>query len=189
MGEFRRKRKTLKIVAFVVVIAVVITACWAGAVYIKKNREQRPQDIERNPFALLCKEEQCVYIDKDGYIFEKAPYFSGEIFLKFFDERDNNQGLALNRVLLSKDQFENINKFKDLINHEEIYISAVFLKNDGNFEFKTTEGWLIKLDERNDQKISFENLKISLEQEIKEKRKDLDYIDLRFGNKVFYKFK
>ena len=36
---------------------------------------------------------------------------------------------------------------------------------------------------------TFGNLELVLDQDIKEKRPNLDYIDLRFGKKVFYMLK
>ncbi len=62
------------------------------------------------------------------------------------------------------------------------------IKKEGIYELQTSENWFILLNEQNDSQITYQNLKIALDQ-IADKRKNLSYIDLRFGNKVFYKFK
>jgi hypothetical protein len=48
---------------------------------------------------------------------------------------------------------------------------------------------LLILNVKDDYSRVFSVLKTVLENEIKDKAKDIDYIDLRFGNKVFYKYK
>jgi len=49
------------------------------------------------------------------------------------------------------------------------------------------EGWYALLDEETNFKTAFENMKLVLENQIKDKRAELEYIDLRFSNKVFFK--
>lgn len=152
---------------------------------------------ERQSAALLCGGEnnppaggECAYIDEDGFVFEKAPYFSGEIFLKFFDERDVGNLVTtwkLSFQVVPKDQFRKLIDFKNYLFRENIKIPSINLKKDGIYELQTNEGWVILLNERNDFRIAFENLKTALDSSIKENQKNLEYIDLRFGNKVFYK--
>jgi hypothetical protein len=49
----------------------------------------------------------------------------------------------------------------------------------------TSEGWSMTFDINSDIVESINNLKLVLSQKIKD-RKKLHYIDLRFGNKIFY---
>ncbi|HEV7702570.1 MAG TPA: hypothetical protein VGO63_03985, partial [Candidatus Paceibacterota bacterium] len=47
---------------------------------------------ERNPEYTWCRtapvggngKETCYFLDKEGYIFDQAPYFSGEVYFKFY---------------------------------------------------------------------------------------------------------
>jgi len=144
---------------------------------------------ERQSTALLCRGEnknECAYIDENGFVFEKAPYFSGEIFLKFFDERDVGNSIS-DRQLLSEEQFNGLIDFKNYLLKENIKIININLKKDGIYELRTSEDWIILLNERNDFRIAFENFKTAFDSLIKEEQNNLEYIDLRFGNKVFYK--
>ena len=47
---------------------------------------------ERSNAALYCEKEDCAYADENGFVFEKAPYFSGAVFLKLIDQRNLNDG-------------------------------------------------------------------------------------------------
>lgn len=148
---------------------------------------------ERQQEAILCINDSppgdgCAFIDENGYVFEKAPYFSGDVYLKFFDERESAPG-TIGFQLILKEQFKKLIDFRDLISKENIKISKIILKKEGIYEADISEGWYILLNEQNEPKISYENLKISLDSKIQGDRQKLEYIDLRFGNKVFYKFK
>lgn len=146
---------------------------------------------ERTPEALLCAEAEggCAFVDEKGFVFEKAPYFSGDIFLKLFDEREEKRQIELRKNIISEDEFKKLIEFKNLARKNDIKISSLIFKKDNLYEFRAEEGWRILLNEKNTPALSFENLKIALDSEVKEERKNLDYIDLRFGNKVFYKFR
>ncbi|MFH1552010.1 MAG: FtsQ-type POTRA domain-containing protein [bacterium] len=143
---------------------------------------------ERKTYGLFCKENGCFFLDKNGYVFSKSIFVSGDIFIKFLDERENNN-ITFKTYLLDINEFAQIRDFIDGLKTESVMISQVVFKKDGLFEFQTEEGWYILLSERSDYKLSLDNLKIALINQIKEKRPELEYIDLRLENKVFYKFK
>ncbi|MCX6731789.1 MAG: FtsQ-type POTRA domain-containing protein [Candidatus Parcubacteria bacterium] len=143
---------------------------------------------ERNNEAIFCLEEkgECFFIDKDGFVFEPAPYFSAGVYLTFLEEATSTWKSSFQ--VIPKEQFKKLIDFKNLLTEENIKILQIIIKNEGIYQLQTNEGWYILLNEQNDSQITYQNLKITLNQ-IKDKRKNLDYIDLRFGNKVFYKFK
>lgn len=151
---------------------------------------------ERTNEALLCQRENCAFIDKDGFVFEKSPYYSGEAFLKFFDERMENassSGPVIDEVetgknLLPEEQFSKIMEFIKESSAHGVAISELALKPDGVYEMRVNEGWIILLNGKNNLKEAYLNLITVLGSEIKDNRKKLDYIDLRFGNKVYFKY-
>jgi len=147
---------------------------------------------ERQQEALLCNNKnpsQCAFIDKDGYVFESSPYFSDNLYLKFFDNRNSSSDLSsLGFQLLSADQFKKLIEFKNDLSQEKINILKISLEDEGVYRLSTDAGWLILINEKNDPQKTFDNLKLVLEK-IGDKKNILDYIDLRFGNKVYYKFR
>lgn len=143
---------------------------------------------ERNPVSLYCKENNCAFINEDGLVFEEAPFFSGSLFVKFFDEREGNNFLVKKQIL-ETEQYKNLIEFCRLALRDDIRISEITLKKEGLYQLNTTEGWYIMFNERNQLDIAIENLRITLENQIKDERSSLEYIDLRLENKVFYKFK
>src|SRR3990172_9903911 len=47
---------------------------------------------ERSNAVLFCEKEDCAYVDENGFVFEKAPYFSGAVFLKIIEQRNSDSG-------------------------------------------------------------------------------------------------
>ncbi|MDP3052079.1 MAG: FtsQ-type POTRA domain-containing protein [bacterium] len=131
--------------------------------------------------------ESCAFADDSGFIFQPAPNFSGAIFLKFFDEREQMSGMG--KMMTDSSEFKKLSSFAGLLKEKGFDVSKIILKDAGIYEVHLKEGWYILLNDKNEPDQTFGNLELILDQDIKEKRPKLDYIDLRFGKKVFYKFK
>lgn len=144
------------------------------------------------------RDNKCYFLDNTGYIFDEAPYFSGEVYFKFYGPI---VGAGNNPVgsYFSSNNFINILAFKQ--NLEQIKLKPVSFwvdegRGEGEFSLSrdsvTSPRIIFKID--SDYQKNAENLQAALDTEplrsdIKNKYSSLLYIDLRFGNKVYYKFK
>ena len=137
--------------------------------------------------------EKCFFLDEDGYIFDEAPYFSGEVYFKFFGEpvsvhnyfpeQNFNQLVSFIDMLVEM-KLKPVSLYITLNNDVEIFLSK------GNTA-KTEPKIIFKLDA--DLENIGSNLKTALNTEplksdMNKKYSMLEYIDLRFGNKVYNKF-
>ena len=145
---------------------------------------------ERETWAVWCRAsnlENCFLIDQGGVVFEKAAGFAGSAVLKIIDARDED---FLGKNVLPNQSFEKISLFREWIKDqvgEEI--RKVNIKSSGKtFLLYTRAGWYVLIDDETDITKAIENLVLGLS-EIKEGRSKLEYIDLRFPDKIFYKFK
>lgn len=144
---------------------------------------------ERQSAGILCQTENCFFVDEDGLVFEEAPYFSGNIYLRFFDERTaSSSGVIIGELILPTEEFRKLTDFNELIPKINVNISKMVLKKENIYELYTLEGWRVLTNNQNNPNDLFINLAAILN-EVGSRRQNLDYIDLRFGNKVFYKFK
>ncbi|MFA5095189.1 MAG: hypothetical protein WC447_00800 [Candidatus Paceibacterota bacterium] len=136
---------------------------------------------------------KCYFMDDSGYIFDEAPYFSGEVYLKFY-------GTASFGSYFSQPIFGKLILLKETL--EKIAIKPVifYVQDNGDIEMflsSTSESQLgpkIILKTDSDFEKVAENLQTVLgtepfKSDFKNKYSSLLYIDLRFGNKVYYKFK
>src|SRR3989344_4952418 len=134
--------------------------------------------------------QKCNFMDKDGYVFDEAPYFSGEVYFKFYGGVLEKPSPIFSQLVLFKENLE-----KNGLKISSIYVAddgdgKVFLSSAGK---SATEGQ-IRFKTDADLEIVVVNLVTALaaeplKSEFKNKYSLLSYIDLRFGNKVYYKFK
>ncbi len=140
------------------------------------------------PWLIFCKaQSDCYYVDQKGILSERAPQFS-QSPLPIFSASSTSQinlgeqvlnGTNLNFILIATRRLESLN----------IQINNIELGENNQIKIYTKEGWWIELLSGLSAVKVFDNLSALLDQKIKSQRPTLDYIDLRFENKAFYKFK
>jgi hypothetical protein len=129
--------------------------------------------------------EQCDFMDETGFIFDEAPFFSKEVFFKFYG-------------ILPAD-FAKFILFKQIIENMGLKPVALNAENNGNMKIflstksSTSMGPEIIFNSDYDFEKIIENLQTALateplQSDFKNKYDSLSYIDLRSENKVYYKF-
>ena len=142
--------------------------------------------------------ENCYFINDKGLIFDKAPYFSGDVYFKYYLKLDDDINDPLGKQMIDTNHFYLLSRFIDgvkALGFSPIYVTlekdgtnTLFLKHDGisnipKIMFKDNDDFSTLLD----------NLSLSVKKkefidEINSKYTSLLYLDLRFKNKVLYKF-
>jgi cell division protein FtsQ len=138
---------------------------------------------ERKEIAAFCQEEDCYLIDKEGIVFERR---GGEGILKIERENFGGEIKPGDRVI----EKEILEKILEISKKIEFGIEKVSIISEDNLHFKTSQGFEIFIDPQKDIDWQITKLKVALENAIpKEKIGDLEYIDLRFGNFAYPKYK
>ena len=160
---------------------------------------------ERKPFALYCEntkmeflekeessQENCYFMDDKGYVYTKAMNFSDNIYFKYYEETpDFNQNI-LGKTYLSKankNQFEKINLFIRFLKDINIDVYRLTIKKDGDYELVFGNNSKLLFEGKQDFNVLLENLQAILIDLGDIGEKEFEYIDLRFNNKIFHKFK
>lgn len=147
--------------------------------------------VERGSFALWCKEkkENCYFLDSTGLIFSHAPAFSDGVYKIFEGMIFDTEPLGkqfLNEELLSLN--EEISHILSEVNFDVYRIKINTLRDT---EFILKNGPMIKIDLTKSATTTKDTLKtLFASQEFKKISSDfknLDYIDARFGSKIFFK--
>jgi cell division septal protein FtsQ len=146
------------------------------------------QAEERKPVAVFCPEVDCFSIDKEGVAFEKV-----EVIFSDFPRISNIEGknrFSLGEKIIDKGILDFILDTKAGLNEKmKIVVEEFSLPFAQRLNVKTKEGWEIYFNVNGDLNWQLEKLSLVLEKEIPPaKRKDLDYIDLRF-TRVYFKYK
>ncbi|MDP3995775.1 MAG: hypothetical protein Q8P74_00810, partial [bacterium] len=142
--------------------------------------------VEREGLASFCLMEDCFIVDKEGIAFEAGNYLSpiiktsiltGEVKLgdKVIDQEELKQLLEINFYLE-----------RDL----NIALREILISPSNNLTALTQEGWEIYLNLGEETKWQLTKLKLLLGEKIPpEKRGELEWIELRFGNFANPKYK
>jgi hypothetical protein len=142
--------------------------------------------------------ENCYFVNNDGLIFDRAPYFSGNVYFKYYMKLKEDSQTILGMQMMDKDYFHKLVRFIDdiaLLNFKPIYL----IKDEYNIislylnhkEGDTTPKIIFRGED--DLAILLDDLALAIKkkefiEEINTKYNKLLYIDLRFKNKILYKF-
>ncbi len=130
----------------------------------------------------------CFYFDEDGIIFKEAPVSEGSLILKIND--NNKVGVSLGDQVLSSGQLNFIMGFNNKIGDNNRFKIIEFkIKSAPDLEAVTSGGWSIYLDHSQNPSVAAGNLLIILDEAVKNKVSNLEYIDLRIPTRVFYKLR
>lgn len=153
---------------------------------------------ERKPAGFWCGSrgndplfsKDCYFLDESGFIFAPAPDFFGTTYLKFYG---GVEGDPVGKNFLAPEIFSQVNLFLGKLSELQVKPMEFAVSSDGNYEIFISGGGRIIVNPEKDLAVALENLKILLTQSELSKKEDfplaLDYIDLRYGNKIYYKLK
>jgi hypothetical protein len=150
--------------------------------------------VEREPFALWCRKlslvETCYFLDKNGYVFSEAPNFKGTLYTRYYGGLENVAS-PIGIQLLTPEIFTQHSLFVDALEQLGMHVESASLMQSGDRVFRLKSGSEILFSKDQELAVVLANLESALSSDVfKEKRvEDLEYLDLRFGNRVFYKMK
>jgi len=155
------------------------------------SRELTLNVSERAPWGLYCKavERACFYITEDGVLVAEAPQLTGNAVFRIKDQRTISAFYVLGERAIKESEAVFLRKTVDMLaDHYKIIVREVVLGRvfQDQTELLTNDGWYILFDERTNKERALENLALVLDQHLTDRTK-LEYIDIRFEGKVFYK--
>jgi len=144
---------------------------------------------ERKIIATFCQDDNCFALDEEGIIFEEKPIDSTvQPLIKALISADE---INLGKKVIEKEDLISIleinSQLKDNLN---ISIKEFIIFSEEKLIAVTQDGWELYFDLQADVKWQLTKLKALFEEKIsEEQRKDLEYIELRFGNFANPKYK
>jgi hypothetical protein len=157
---------------------------------------------ERAGVYLWCGEEfeettECYFTDDNGYLFARAPEFSGTIYLKVFGGTTVAKENALGATILSPEEFKEVVSFSEGLDRIGFTPHAVLLLGE-TYEFLISSSpnpslGRIIVRANDEGAVLLKNLDAAirvdpLKTKLEKYKQGLEYIDLRFSKKVYYKF-
>lgn len=163
----------------------------------KLPRDLKFEIKEKTPVVIWKTADRYYFVDKEGTIIREIP--EGEIqnqpinqpdarLAVVFDE--NNASVTIKEVVLTKETVRAIAELQsNLFGIAGLSISnfRTIKHNDSTIKSLTNEGWDIYFSATNDLNAQIEKLKLFLGEKKSEERQNLEYVDLRFPERVYYK--
>lgn len=169
---------------------------------------------ERKPHALWCGQsfdqvvDPCYFVDSQGFVFAEAPQFDGSSYLKLYGSNSSVQnGTSTENILpdgnqpipawqfLSENEYTDVQNFLISIKNLGLELTALELSDSTTYKFQIKNNGFLFVSRNVPLNDTLENLKAGLSNDIfwtKDKKNQtvlsqLEYIDMRYGNKIFYK--
>ncbi|MBA3732801.1 hypothetical protein H0W91_00265 [Patescibacteria group bacterium] len=154
---------------------------------------------EKKPFAIWCDNlpnnsvtEQCYFLDQNSTIFAESPYFSGDAYFKYYGEISSSSPIG-SQYIASSTEFSEISRFIDFTRSISLHPIYLVSKGGGEYSLVLRGGGEIYFDTKESLSKVMENLVALLKSKVfvASSTPDLpiQYIDMRYGNKLFYKLK
>lgn len=163
------------------------------------NQTIRVTITERGLYALWCEgepqsgnEEKCYFMDNNGVIFSESPTFSGDAYFKYYGFIPSNKNPIGITYIDSIDRFHDLSSFVERVKTTSIRPVYLIAKENKQFDLILSNGGHIYLDDTISFSKTADNLDAllqTLSSATTSRDLNIDYIDLRFGNKLFYKLK
>lgn len=144
--------------------------------------------VEYLPYALWCSEAEfdCYYIDKTGYAFARAPEISGGLFVRYVNLTNSP---TLTYHLVPEEKFSQLSSLKSLLEARGFFAQTIeidassdvyiILGDDSELKFS-----LLAVPEKS---VEYLDTILASNEFADLKTRPFDYIDLRFGSKVYVK--
>ena len=162
--------------------------------------------IEREPFALWCGETysesievlgSCYFLDEQGYVFAKSPDFSGDIFFKYFGvlkkKGTQEEYDPIGKYFEDPDFFTELSIFITSLRSIDVVPLVLIRTNGFDMDIVFRDGSHMYFSNDQDFATLFDNFESVRDSDViidaLNRGEILEYLDFRFGNKVFYRCK
>lgn len=132
---------------------------------------------------------QCWFIDQNSTVFAVSPFFSGDAYFKYYGLITDSDPIG-KEYIASTTEFADITRFVESVKKLSLHPQFVVAKGGGEFSLVISGGGELYFDTKKPLSLVSDNLEVLLETPaLSRNLSKLDYIDLRYGNKLFYKMK
>lgn len=169
------------------------------SIYTVDNQTIRITIKERGLYALWCEgqpgdgsPEKCYFMDNNGVVFSESPTFSGDAYFKYYGYMGNEVNPIGMTYLGSIDFFHDLSAFVERVKNTSVRPVYCVAKDSKQFDLILSDGGKVYVDGSVPFSKSNDNLEAllkNLSSATTTRDLNIDYIDLRFGNKLFYKLK
>lgn len=174
-----------------IIFLLLFLFCLAGFIYLVKYIQfDEPEEIdqetakEQTSFGIWCQKDNerigpCFHFDQTGILFKKTPAVSGGFILNLYSGQPAKAGSRIASP-------EMIDFIRQITADDAWPISNFTIISSEDLRGTTAAGWQVYFNPNYSAESQLTALKAVLKEEINQPA-DLEYIDLRIENRVYYK--
>lgn len=171
-------------------LSIVIREREPEAVWCKKTTDLILPTEQEEPVT-SPKSSSCYYVDATGLLYDVAPTFSGSVYFEISGVIGDAPRLGSR--ILPIEMMHRVIHLRALLSGVGIASKALSISSGYNFTLHTSDGWRLLFYGDALPEELIERISTVLDSEMfielmKKKDNPLSYIDLRYGNKIFYMF-
>ncbi len=153
---------------------------------------------EKKPKYVWCQESTCYFVDEQGVIYAESPTFSDGVFLKF-KGGISFEDSPLKKMFVSRDKFMTTLGMVELLKKFPMEVAEVSFGTDTALRVTSIKGLVVGSnsnilisDKANESSIA-QSIELIVNDKtfstaLATKGSSLEYVDLRFPGKIYYKF-
>ena len=156
-------------------------ALWCGA--------ETPQNTNVATSSLAA---GCDFLDENGFIFSPAADFTGSVYMHYYGPYlSSASSTPLGLQFLPANEFKQLDAFLRALKPLSLSVVGAGLLSDKDVKILLEHNATLLVARSSDYSGALDNLRSALSSDVFEKKSiaDLEYLDLRFGDHVFYKFR
>jgi cell division septal protein FtsQ len=127
----------------------------------------------------------CYLMDEKGFIFEEAPQYDGPVYPRYYGALERGEPLA--QYFLSLEEFSALQDFHVKAHEAGLPIVGLLIVDERDMELYLESGMRVLLPRHGNNALLLENLLTVLNAEAFPGQNAVEYVDLRFGNKAYFK--
>jgi cell division septal protein FtsQ len=146
---------------------------------------------EREQYALWCRgEADCYALDESGFIFTSLATSTGAELRSIYRFSGGLDAEPIGAALVPKHFDSTLHLLRTLQDETGLIPHRIELLRDGDLTVAVTQGFYIKASLGQDAVALARNLELVLTSDaLRDRIADIEYVDMRFGNRVYYKMK
>lgn len=162
------------------------SALWCGDIVPPVVYEPRTEGRGRN---LIPDDEWgvCYYIDSTGYIFARAPTFTGAVYHRYWGPISKSEPVRV--TFLPAHEFSLLETLQEKLERLSLIPIALLIVDEEDAELYLEDGTRVLFTRDQDTENLFVTLVSILTADVLESEHEVEYIDLRFGVKSFVKYR
>jgi len=128
----------------------------------------------------------CYLIDVNGYMYDRAPLYTGNIFPRYYGPLDSAEPVGQQFLLPS--EFDRWQLFFEALHESNLEPLAVLFVDERDAELYLANGLRIQLPRDDNLDLIRRRLLATIEGDTIDLARTIEYLDLRFGSKAFVRY-